>query len=179
MNPMSSDQTLKRLPRWIIIWLCLSTLELLDFSLFVLFRPDSMPGGGLDFLWRHYVPYLSVDLSFGDVDNPFVYGQAVMTLFEVAIAAAAVTINYRGRLELAALLAFATSALTGAKTALIFVVELASGLGNVGHNDATTLFLLFVLPNAVWIVLPLLTAVTTGRILISGREGQLTTRPAS
>jgi hypothetical protein len=155
------------MPRWIVIWFLISLpIVAWDVS-FVLLRPLSMPGGSLDVLWIPYEKYLTVDLSYADLDSGFVRAQAIMSCLEVVMAVVALVLAHRRRLAPATLLVFCVSVLTCAKTLLIFLIELVTGFASVGHNAAGDLLLLYVLPNSVWIVMPLLVAWSTGRTLIA------------
>ena len=160
-----------RLPRWILIWFALSLpLIVWDVS-FVLLRPSSMPGGSLAFLWAPYAKYITVDLSYGDVHNGFVWAQAWMSCVEVLMVLAALAFSWRGKLPLATLLVFAVSVLTCAKTVLIFLIEAVTRGEHVGHNHVADLVLLYLLPNGVWIVMPALVAWSTGRTLLGRMQG--------
>jgi len=159
--------TPSRLPRWILVWFAISLpLMIWDIS-FVLLRPLSMPGGSLHFLWKPYAKYVTVDLSYGDLTNGFVWAQATMSAFEVAVALIALVANRRGRRPLATLLVFSVSILTCAKTVLIFFIEALTRLEHVGHNTITDLLFLYVIPNGAWVIMPALVAWSTGRTLLA------------
>jgi hypothetical protein len=162
---------MKPLPRWVVIWFVLSTPLILWDIGFVLLRPMSMAGGALAFLWKPYVKYITVDLSYGDLANGFVKAQAIMTAIEVLMLAAAVVAFRAARRPLGTLLVFAVSLLTCMKTFLIFLIELVTRGEHVGHNAASDLFLLYVLPNAFWVVMPGLVAWTTGKMLLRNDRG--------
>jgi hypothetical protein len=68
------------------------------------------------------------------------------------------------------------SALTAAKTLLIFVIELVTGGQHVGHNPLGDLVLLYILPNTVWVVMPIVVAFATGRALL-GRAATMSASP--
>lgn len=157
------------LPRWILVWLCVGYAIIAWDVAFVLLRPASLPDGSLGALWAiPYARYIAVDHSYADLANPFIWAQAIMSLFELAlvlVALGAVSRRQRGR---AHLLAFCASALTAAKTSLILLVEALSGFANIGHNAPLDAVLLYLLPNAVWIVVPLGVAFVTGRRLLRG-----------
>jgi len=145
------------LPRWILVWFAVSVpLILWDVS-FVLFRPGW-------FLWAPYDKYVTVDLSYGDPGNGFVRAQAIMSLLEIAVVVVALWLRRR---PLGVLLVFGVSLLTAAKTMLILLIEVVTGGAHVGHNPAADLVLLYLVPNGVWIVVPLLVAKSAGRTLLS------------
>src|SRR5262249_20792941 len=130
MSPRSES-----LPRWMVIWLTISIpIVLWDVS-FVLLRPASMPGGSLAFLWPPYAKYITVDKSYGDVHDPFVQAQAIISLLEAPFGIGALALSYmRKKRQLAMLLAFAMSAMLCSKTLLILMIEIVSHGKSVGHN---------------------------------------------
>jgi hypothetical protein len=160
-----------RLPRWITGWFALS-LPLIAWDVsFVLLRPLSMPGGPLAFLWGPYEKYIQVDLSYGDLANPFVRAQALMSVAELVLALVALGLAHGTRRRaLGTLLVFTAAVLTAAKTLLIFMIEAVSGLAHVGHNSLSDLIWLYVVPNGVWIIVPFLVARATGHTLLGPRE---------
>jgi hypothetical protein len=157
-----------RLPRWITVWFALS-LPLIAWDVsFVLLRPLSMPGGRLAFLWGPYAKYITVDLSYGDLHNPFVRAQALMSVAELVLALFALWLAHgTKRRALGTLLVFTTASLTCAKTLLIFTIEAVSGLAHIGHNSLSDMTWLYFVPNGMWIVVPLLVARWTGKALLA------------
>jgi hypothetical protein len=164
----SADRVADRLPRWIRIWFLISLPVLVWDVTFVLLRPLSMAGGSLSSLWIPYRTYITVDLGYGDLDNGFVWAQAIMTAGEIAIALAALVLDRRRRLASATLLVFTVSVLTAAKTVLILLIELVTGGEHVGHNPLSQLVLMYLVPNGLWVVMPVAAAVVTGRRLLAG-----------
>jgi hypothetical protein len=151
-----------RLPRWIVIWFAISLpLVVWDVS-FVLLRPLSMPGGALSFLWAPYAKYITIDRSYGDLENGFVWAQAIMSCVEVALALYALTTRRRA---LALLLVFCVSALTCAKTLLILAIVVVTRFADIGGSTSDIVLLYFV-PNGVWVVMPFAVAWATGRALV-------------
>jgi adiponectin receptor len=70
-------------PLWIKIWLFASSLVVCwDFS-FVLNRPDSMKGGPLNFLFKPYELYVTIDTMYGDLNDRFVVLQSYLNIIEV------------------------------------------------------------------------------------------------
>ena len=155
-----------RLPRWIVVWLLISSALISWDVAFVLLRPASMPGGSLAFLWVPYEKYVAVDHSYGDLENGFVWAQAMMSLLELVVLAIGLGLHARRRDAAATLLVFTVSVLTGAKTLLILLIEAVTGGAHVGHNPMSDLVLLWLLPNGVWVVMPLVVAWITGRMLL-------------
>lgn len=163
---MNTHAPLPPLPRWVILWSVISIAVVLWDTLFVVLRPMSMEGGALSFLWLPYSQYVTVDLSYGNPSDPFTLVQAIMSQFEIAVLAVGIVFNAFRQTGLATLLVFFSCSLTWAKTTLIFLQEWASGLANVGHNSAEVLWLQYIVPNSVWVVVPLLVVLVTGRRLL-------------
>lgn len=151
-------------PRWVMLWLLVSIAITGWDASFVLMRPHSLPGGDLAFLWPPYETYVVVDHGYGDLTNGWISGQAVMTLVEVLLGLTALLL-WRAGHAMAGPLALVSIAMTGAKTSLIFLAEWMSGLENVGHNTTADLISLYVLPNVVWVIVPIVACVALMRSL--------------
>lgn len=123
---------------------------------FVLARPDS-------FLWAPYDTYTKVDLGYAHPDG-FVRAQAVMSLVEIAVLLVGVALRRR---PVGVLIVCIVSALTAAKTLLIFLIEIVTNGQGVGHNATSDLVLKYILPNSAWIVVPLVVTYVTGRSLLA------------
>ena len=155
-----------KVPGWILLILILSMLITFWDALFVLMRPESLPGGKLAFIWLPYAKYITIDTAYGDINNHFVVAQALMTLFEIVIGVFAVGFYLASKHRLATLLAFSSFLLTGTKTVLIFVLEAVSHFVHVAHNSWHDLIFLYVIPNGIWIVIPYLCVLRLGYLLI-------------
>ncbi|KAL0256937.1 hypothetical protein SLS55_007746 [Diplodia seriata] len=70
----------------------------------------------------------------------------------------------------AVLVAFAASVMTLSKTVLYWLVEYWSGFQNIGHNDAASLFFLWIVPNGAWLVLPTYMMYVFGSEIVQGLE---------
>ena len=152
--------------RWALVWLVLSTLIIEWDISFLLLRPWSLPGESLGFLWAPYTTYLSVDLSYGDLDDSFVMAHAMMSALEVLIAVLALMLYASKRYRVATLLVFSTSLLTCAKTLLILLLECVSGFAHTGHTPLDVWLSVYFLPNIVWVVMPALVVAHTARVLL-------------
>jgi len=163
-----------KLPRWVILWLIISTVIVLWDAAFVLCRPASFPGGDLGFLWSFaYETYLAVDRSYADVANHTIAAFAVMSILEACVVCVAVIADRKGRGYLAHLLVMLVTSLTGAKTMLFFLVDGMHGWPAVGHNELLPLLAFWVIPNGIWIVVPLTIATLTGRKLLRCEAAQV------
>ncbi|CAK3885074.1 hypothetical protein AC579_4995 [Lecanosticta acicola] len=76
-----------------------------------------------------------------------------------------------GRLAaVAVLIGFSTATVTFWKTVLYWLIEIFSGFHSIGHNDMSTIVLLWVLPNGPWLVLPLYMIYVFGAEILQGLE---------
>ena len=156
-----------RLPRWVVLWVGLSTLVVIWDALFILFRPASFPGGELGFLWDFaYSIYMKVDLAYADQSNTYIHALATMSLFEACIVSWALFAHRIQKNQLAHLLVLVVTSLTGAKTMLFVLVEAWSGWHSIGHNELIPLLFVWVIPNGLWIAVPGLVVFDTGKRLL-------------
>ena len=144
-----------RLPGWIAWWLGLSTIVVVWDALFVLFRPASMPGESLGWIWDFaYTIYLDVDHSYADISNHTVEAICFMSLLEACLVGATLYHHRKQNGRISILLATIVTSLTCAKTMLFFLIEAFSGFATVGHNELLPLMAFYVIPNGLWIVVP-------------------------
>lgn len=144
-------------------------------------------------IWKPYALYGVIDYVYGwpafDAKDGFTGAQSSMNVVE--------TIGYllylgvvwrkggregqglgvKGRLgervegewgAAAALGGFAVSLMTLSKTVFYLLNEFHSGYKNIGHNDASTIFFLYIVPNGAWIVLPTYMVYVFGRDILEG-----------
>lgn len=148
---------------WMLRWFGLSMLIVFWDISFLFFRPYSMPGESMSHIWAPYAKYIAVDLSYADLNNPFVKAQAMMSFMEIIMGLAVFRWAYLKKTVPAALLLMVVSMMTAAKTCLILVVECVSGFENVGHADLADIIAVYAIPNLVWVVIPLWVAISLGR----------------
>ncbi len=160
--------TSKSLPTWVVYWLALSTPIVIWDALFVLCRPASFPDNALGMIWSPaYRIYLAIDHGYADLSNHFVEAVATMSLLEACIVAIALLLNRApSHSSLPHLLVVVVTCLTGAKTILFFLYEGLNGWTSIAHNDPLPLIAGYIVPNGLWVIIPLLAAVATGRDLL-------------
>jgi len=158
----------QRLPRWVFLWLAISTVVVVWDALFVLLRPNSFPGGDIGFLWSFaYTTYLEVDHSYADLSNHVIEAMAIMSLVEACLVAVALTWDKQGASKKAHLLAMIAAALTCAKTMLFFLVEGMHDWHSIAHNDILSMMAFYIIPNGLWILVPLLVVLTLGKTVLT------------
>ena len=157
----------QRFPKWVIAWLVLGNLlAFTDNFVFLLLRPRTLPGGDLSFLWPHMQAYVEIDHSFGDINNPFIWAQSLITVVEIGFGVTALMANLKSRFKLSYLFGFGYGLLSSFHVGLIFLVEIISGFAYLGHNPTSVIAGAYFLPNSFWIVVPLLISVHCGRKLL-------------
>jgi uroporphyrin-III C-methyltransferase len=152
-----------RLPRWIVVWLivtaCIQTYD----ACYVLLGSASHAGGSLSFLWPGHVFYSGFDHRYADFDA-FGSAQSWANLLEVIVLICAICLRRRWS---GLVLALLVSVATFWKTVIYFLVEIASGLQmtrqSLEEGDIVGFLAVAVLPNLVWIVVPLIVVIVLGR----------------
>jgi hypothetical protein len=156
-----------RLPRWVVAWLAVTALIQTYDACYELLGPLSHAGGALAGFWPGHVFYSRFDHRYAGFDA-FGAAQSWANLLEVVVVVWALALRRRFSGLVLALLA---SVATFWKTVLYFLVEISSGLEmtrqSLERGDLGGFLLVAVLPNLVWIVVPLAVVVTLGRRLVS------------
>ena len=162
-----------RMPRWVVVWLvvtaCIQTYD----AMYELLGPLSHAGGRLAGLWPGHVFYSKFDHRYAGFDA-FGSAQSWANLLEVVVIVCALVLRRRFA---GLVLALLVSTATFWKTVLYFLVEISSGLemtrqsleqGNLGG-----FLMVAVLPNLVWIVVPLVVVIALGRqvVRVGSRRG--------
>ena len=148
-------------PKWIAVWLLLSSLICTWDAAFVLLRPWSFD----QLAWHPYKEYVQVDHLYGNLQDTFVYSQSLLNIVEVVINLCSLFLLFSRHYRPASVLAMTVCVMTGAKTVLYLTMEVVSGLEATGHNDAVTFAVLYILPNGVWILVPFLCWLSLFKIL--------------
>jgi hypothetical protein len=151
----------RQFPKWVAIWLTVSSLICLWDASFVLLRPASFDIP----LWAPYLDYIQVDKLYGNVEDTFVWSQSIMNLLEVGLNLYSLSLLHDKQFRAAAVMAVVVSTMTSSKTVLYHLMDYACGFCNSAHNDAFTLVVLYFLPNGVWIWVPAFVAFHLGCIL--------------
>ena len=161
-----------KLSTYIWIWCILSFPIVVWDALYILYRPRSMKGGDLEFIWVPYQTYIQADGRYGDVNDGFGISQSYLNLFELLLQAIAMVLGAAGR-NSAILFMFASAILTAAKTAIYFLTEVCSGPNGfeyTGHSlasgDLFTFWITFVLPSSFWLIIPTIITYTTGKQIL-------------
>lgn len=146
-----------RLPWWMVVWFYVTALVCTYDASFVVFRPYTLPGGQLWGFFRLYKYYIYTDQRYRDVNDSYSYTQSLMNYAEVIINIVTLVYHYKNRAETKAL-AFTVCVMTFWKTVLYIAMfyELAGGQNFREGNTLLQEIFLVLIPNGVWIVLPLI-----------------------
>ncbi|KUJ13437.1 uncharacterized protein LY89DRAFT_591637 [Mollisia scopiformis] len=162
-----------------IAWLLISIPLVIWDTIYVLFRPLTMPGGSLQYpLYIPYEIYLQTDYIYGwkalEQNNGFTAAQATMNIVETALYCWYLYIvldrKYVGGKAgtLAVLVGFSAALMTLSKTVLYGLNEAFSGWSNVGHNEWGHLVLYYIIPNGSWLVASALMSMAFGSEILQG-----------
>eukprot|EP00048_Salpingoeca_helianthica_P023066 m.22040 g.22040 ORF g.22040 m.22040 type:complete len:175 (-) comp8217_c0_seq1:49-573(-) len=153
------------LPTWVVVWIQVSILIVLWDASFVLLRPLSMEGGPYEAIYAPYKKYITVDKMYGHMEEDgtkfFIVAQSIVNLVEVTFLQISIFLHLQKdpRCEL---VAFSASLCVAAKTVLYATVEVVSGSRHTSQNNWADFIFLYVIPNGLWIVFPMLIVVTLG-----------------
>lgn len=152
-----------RLPRWIVIWLCITAVIQTYDALFVILGPLSHIGGPLAGLWPGHLLYARFDHRYANFDA-FGTAQSWANLAEVVVALIAVALRARFS---GVILALILCVATFWKTVLYFAVEVSGGLemtrDALERGDFAGFFFIAVFPNLFWLAIPLTAIVVLAR----------------
>ncbi|GFN83941.1 emopamil-binding protein [Plakobranchus ocellatus] len=145
----------QQLPRWILIWFLLTAVICTWDASFIVFRPHSLPGRSMAWLWFAYKYYITVDQRYLDTSDAYVYAQSLLNYAEALINIVTIIMHfYQSRHTVAT--AFMVSVMTMWKTVLYFLMftDLCTGSQYRQGNTLLEEIFLMVIPNFVWIVVP-------------------------
>ncbi|XP_070197665.1 uncharacterized protein [Littorina saxatilis] len=148
-------ETIYKLPGWMLAWFYATAVVCTWDASFIILRPWTLPGGSLFPYWSPYSLYIAVDQRYKDVNDPFVYGISLFNYLEVALNVITIILHYRNSRHTIPL-AFTVTVMTFWKTLFYFYgfSELGGGAAFRMGNTAWEEFLLVVVPNGIWIIVP-------------------------
>ncbi|KAI0297980.1 hypothetical protein BC826DRAFT_907377 [Russula brevipes] len=164
--------------KWVSAWFLLSAPVVIWDAFYCLMRPRSMVGGDLHWIWQPYSIYQEVDWIYGikalrehngftNAQCKFLLHHAVINLIETALNVLYLYLAHVARYPAASVVGFGSVVMTLSKTVLYWLQEYYCNLCNIGHNDLKTLFVFWVIPDGLWIVVPALVTYKLGKDLIS------------
>lgn len=166
-----------RLPRWVVGWFVITAVIQTYDACYELLGAISHKGGPMAWLWPGHVFYSTFDHRYAGFDA-FGSAQSWANLLEVL---ALIWVLFHAKRWSGVVVGLIVSVATLWKTALYFLVEASSGLAmtrqSLEHGDLVGFLMVAILPNLVWIVLPLTVVVALGRQV--GRVGAAAVRAAA
>ncbi|MBN9171967.1 MAG: hypothetical protein J0I70_16395 [Microbacterium sp.] len=160
--PVVADRDL-RLPRWIVVWFVITAIIQTYDACYELLGAISHKGGPMAWLWPGHVFYSSFDHRYAGFDA-FGSAQSWANLVEVVVL---VWVLFHARRWSGVVVGLIVSVATLWKTVIYFLVEASSGLEmtrqSIERGDIVGFLMVAILPNLVWIVVPLAVVITLGR----------------
>ncbi|KAK9321007.1 hypothetical protein V1517DRAFT_327569 [Lipomyces orientalis] len=161
---------------WISCWIALSAAVCTWDALFCLCRPYSLPGNSLSKFWAPYKFYIEFDLSYGmEHTTGFINAQAVGNLIEVLLDCVYLYLVHgvatKDSRRAASLIAIMATLMTGYKTVIFILQEYYSDFSSIRHNPFSEIFLKWVFPQTLFVLLPLYLTYMFGDHLLSLASG--------
>jgi len=145
---------------WVSLWFLLSAPIVLWDAGYCFMRPRSMRGGDLHWLWKPYAIYQDVDLVYGlptlKSGDGFPAAQSFLNVIETFMNILYLYLAHVAQWPAAPLIGFASIVMTFSKTLLYFSKEYFCNYCSIGHNSLDKLIIYYIIPNGLWIVVPLL-----------------------
>ncbi|TBU45626.1 hypothetical protein BD309DRAFT_859785 [Dichomitus squalens] len=142
----------------ISLWFALTVPVIFWDATYCFFRPRSMVGGDLHWIWTPYALYQEIDYVYGlkalQEGSGFTNAQSALNVVENFMNIGYLYLAHVTKSPVAPLLGFASATMTLSKTVLYWLQEYYCGGCAVGHNDFKTLFIYWIIPNGLWLVFP-------------------------
>ncbi|TRM58478.1 hypothetical protein BD626DRAFT_183122 [Schizophyllum amplum] len=155
---------------WISLWFLLTAPVIAWDATYLFFRPRSMAGGDLHWIWKPYEIYQEIDWIYGvkavEEGDGFPAAQAFLNVIETLLNLVYLYLAHVTPSPSAPLIGFCAATMTLWKTVLYWMQEaFCSGAGcTVRHNNLVDLTVYWLIPNGIWLVVP------TAIIYVLGRD---------
>jgi len=163
---------------WMSLWFLISSALVFWDAGYCFYRPRSMDGGDLHWIWAPYSLYAKVDLIYGlpalQNNEGFTNAQSLLNLVENFFNLAYLYSAHIAKSPVAPLIGFTGVVMTLSKTVLYWAQEYYCDYCKLGHNNLNDLVLLFVLPNVPWLVLPAIIIYVLGKDIAKSLRTQNT-----
>ncbi|KAL5519782.1 hypothetical protein ACEPAG_1442 [Sanghuangporus baumii] len=157
---------------WISLWFLLTAPVIFWDVGFCFMRPRSFKGGDLHWIWKPYEIYQNVDLVYGveafNRGDGFANAQSLMNVIETFLNLYYLYAQHISASPAAPLIGVATAVMTLSKTVLYWAQEYFCGGCAIGHNDLSTLFWFWIIPNGLWLIFPSLIIARLSRDITDG-----------
>ncbi|KAI5822163.1 hypothetical protein K523DRAFT_422180 [Schizophyllum commune Tattone D] len=154
---------------WISLWFLITAPIVLWDTGYLFFRPRSMLGGDLHWIWKPYEIYQEIDWVYGvralEDGDGFPNAQAFLNIIETILNLIYLYLAHVSSSPKAPLIGFAAATMTLWKTVLYWLQELfCSGAGCMtAHNKWLDMVVFYYLPNGLWLIFPSIIVYTLGK----------------
>ncbi|XP_021348385.1 uncharacterized protein LOC110447184 [Mizuhopecten yessoensis] len=170
-------ESVLQMPGWVLIWFYLTAAICTWDASFIVFRPHSLPGGSLAYIWYLYKHYVTVDQRYSDLKDDFVFAQSLLNYVEVVLNIVAIIMHYR-KCRHTLPLAFTVTVMTFWKTVLYFLMYVVSDTYRQNNTTMEHIFL-FIIPNGFWIVVPFIAMAKLWSLLLPRGANGSSTAPST
>ncbi|KAL4243350.1 hypothetical protein ABKN59_011025 [Abortiporus biennis] len=157
-SPCSHTTMPSKPPFWISLWFAITIPVIFWDASYCFLRPRSMVGGDLHWIWKPYELYQNIDYVYGlpalEKGDGFTNAQSLLNVIENFMNMGYLYLVHVSGSPLATMLGFASVVMTLSKTFLYWAQEYYCGGCAIGHNDFKTLFIYWIIPNGLWLVVP-------------------------
>ena len=156
-------------PKWLNIWLVLSSLIVIFDASYVLLRPASMRGGHLFPYFSPYELYIQFDTLYGNLTDSFVVIQSWLNLVEVSLILLAVALSLSSciiKKLVSALIVLTASAFVFWKT-VIYILYSHDFTTDAVKNFTLEAVFVFVIPSSLWIIFPFFAVLTVTKNVVA------------
>lgn len=154
-------------PLLLRIWFSIQLLVLTFDASFVLSRPYSFVDGPLGKFYPVFQQYAKIDKVYSDITNPFGWAMSTLVVLENVLLFYAFLIVYKKdcKKNLNTTKSFMQSSdyitLCGLcaqfnKTLFYLITDAYGGFAHVAHNTTVDLVTMFIIPNGIWVITPLI-----------------------
>ncbi|ETW79693.1 hypothetical protein HETIRDRAFT_124417 [Heterobasidion irregulare TC 32-1] len=154
---------------WITFWFLASAPVIFWDAGYCFFRPRSMKGGDLHWIWKPYEIYQEIDYVrvYGvkalAENNGFTNAQSALNIVETLLNLLYAYLAHISHSPIAPAVGFASVTMTLSKTVLYWLNEYFCGWCSIGHNAPRDLLVYWIIPNGIWLVVPSCVLYTLGR----------------
>lgn len=149
-------------PRWLNIWLFVSSLVVIYDASYVLLRPASMLAGELFRYFSAYDLYIKYDTLYGNLTDSFVVIQSWLNLVEISLILISLALSLSScviKKLVSALVILVASSFVFWKT-VIYILYSHDHTTAAVKGLTPDAFLYFIIPSSLWIIFPFLTIFT-------------------
>lgn len=161
------------IPKWITLWLVVSSIIVLFDASYVLLRPATMRGGPLFSFYSPYDLYIKFDTLYGNLSDSFVVIQSWLNLIEISMILFGVYLSRSSDKRIkAAIVMIVASAFVFWKTVIYVLYSHDHTTADV-KQLTTQAILVFVIPTLFWLICPILTIIALSKKLVRLAEKQV------